>query len=195
MFAATFVEEFCRNLDLDRGTGNINNEVMAATEKKFPGVWRNEKKLELIKSLFLSQGADAILDWDIDMARYDAFAYNYLEQWIELRRNKAVPGPVKLVELLRADEYTLVSYFRKRIPCSCLDQKYKEVKSIKKMGRCRNSSCSHPKGMVERRTLLSCTRCRWANYCSPECQAQDWTRHKKECDIFVVARSAFGSKR
>jgi hypothetical protein len=195
IFAATFVEVCFRESDRDIAT--MYNEVMAATEKHFPGVWKNDKKLELIKSFCLSRGADYILKGAIDMAQYDAFTSNLLEQLIDvsLRRTKAVFDPVKLVELLRADEHTLVSYFRKRIPCSCLDQKYKEVKSIKKMGRCTNSTCSHPYRMVERSTMLSCTRCRRANYCSPECQAQDWTRHKKCCDDVVAMRAEFDSKR
>ena len=77
------------------------------------------------KPLFLSQGADANLDWywDIKTAQYFAFAANYSEQGLSC---KAVPNPLKPFELLRADNHTLVSYFRKRIPCSCLDVKYKE---------------------------------------------------------------------
>jgi hypothetical protein len=41
------------------------NEVMATTEKKFPGVWKNDKKLELIKSFCLSRGAENILEGGI----------------------------------------------------------------------------------------------------------------------------------
>jgi hypothetical protein len=36
----------------------------------------------------------------------------------------------KIVQANRADEHTLVKFFRKRIPCSCLDEKYQEVKQI-----------------------------------------------------------------
>jgi len=160
MFATTFVKELFRDSDR-RILNKILNEVIAATEKKCQGVWRDEKKLELIKSSCLSRGAENILEGAIDMARYDAFASDYLEQWtdFELLRTKSVFDPLKLAELIDADEHTLVIFFRKRIPCSCLDQKYKEVKSIKKMGRCTNPTCSHPDRMVERGTMLSCTRC------------------------------------
>jgi hypothetical protein len=181
-FAATFVEALFR--DLDRGPDKIFSDVKAATEKRFPGVWRNEKKLELIKSFCLSSGAEHILKGDIKMAQCDAVASNLFEQLIDvaLRRTKAeVFVGAKLNELFSADEHTLVRYFRKRIPCSCLDQKYTEVKSIKKMGFCFNTTCSHPNGVVERRTMLSCARCHWANYCSQECQTQHWTFHKKYC--------------
>jgi len=177
------VEVYFRESDRDIDT--MYNEVTAATEKKCPGVWRNEKKLELIKSFCLSRGAEYILEGDIDMARSDAFTAKFLEQ-VNLRRTKALVDILKVVELLRADEHTLVSYFRKRIPCSCLDQKYTEVKSIKKMGLCLNFQCSHPGRLVERSTMLSCARCRWANYCSQECQTQHWTYHKKVCHEFLV---------
>ena len=77
----------------------------------------------------------------------------------------------KVVELLSADDHTVVQFFRKRIPCSCLDEKYKEVKSVKKMGLCRNPNCSLPDhGRVERSKMFSCARCGNVNYCSVECQ-------------------------
>jgi hypothetical protein len=74
IFAATFVEVYFRESDRDIDT--MYNEVMATTEKKFPGVWKNEKKLELIKSFCLSRGAENILEGAIDMAQYDAFTWS-----------------------------------------------------------------------------------------------------------------------
>jgi len=136
VFAATYLEV----LFADGPKDWAFHEGAAATEKIFPGVWRNTEKLELIQSYFLSHGADAVLDGDIKMARFDAFAAIYLEQWIDdfLDGTRKVTVPAKLVELLRADEHTLVSFFRKCIPCSYLDAKHKEVKMIKKMGWCNN---------------------------------------------------------
>lgn len=31
--------------------------------------------------------------------------------------------------------------------------------------------------------LLHCQRCKYATYCSPTCQKEDWTRHKAECKM------------
>ena len=94
----------------------------------------------------------------------------------------SMPCWTKILELQSADDHTLVSYYRKRIPCSCLDKKYKEVKSVKKMGLCRNPNCSLPdNGRVERRKMFSCTRCGVVNYCSVKCQRADWNRHRKGC--------------
>ena len=63
MFVATFVEVCFR--DPDRDIDKILSDVIAATEKKCQGVWRDEKKLELIKSSCLSRGAENILEGGI----------------------------------------------------------------------------------------------------------------------------------
>jgi len=117
------------------------------------------------------------------------------KQWVDvmLHKTKAVLDPAKGIELIHADEHTLVKYLRKHIPCSCLDEKYEEVKKIKKMGICFNLQCSLPNREAERSTMLSCTRCRRVNYCSPQCQKVDWTDHKQDCDCWVALRAAFES--
>jgi hypothetical protein len=110
-----FAEKFTAVLFAADGPNNLFLEAMVATEKLFPGMWKNAEKLELIKSFCLSRGAEAALHGDINRAHFDAFAAKYLEQWIdvELRRTKAVTGSMKLAELLTADEHTLVRFFTK----------------------------------------------------------------------------------
>ena len=181
-FATAFLSESSRGYDSYWSMDKTLKKSMAATKKQFPGVWRNQEKLELSKSFCLARGAINILIGEIGRARCAAFAANFMEQWIDitLSRTKTEFDLPKLIELLNADEHTLVSYVRTRIPCTCLDLKHKEVKSIKKMGWCNNPTCSHD-NTVERSTMLSCTRCRWANYCSQECQTQHWKIHKKIC--------------
>jgi hypothetical protein len=138
LFACTYVDAL-----FAATANNLFHEAETATEKIFPGVWENTEKLELIKSYFLFHGAEAVLHGDTEMAQQLAFVANYLEQWVsaKLRRTKVVKDPAKGVELLRADEHTLVRFFTMRIPCSCLDEKYEGVKSIKKMGFCCNPTC------------------------------------------------------
>jgi len=123
VFLTTFIELALQSDD----TSGVD-AAMTATEAKFPGVWKNAEKLELIKSLCFSLGAATILVEEIEGAQCFAFAANYMEQWVDvtLHRTKAVLDPAKCVELLEADENTLVSYFRTHIPCSCLDEKYEE---------------------------------------------------------------------
>ena len=86
----------------------------------------------------------------------------------------------KVMELKGTEEHTIVSFVRKRISCRCLDEKYNQVKSIKKLGICMNAQCSQGK-TVERRKMFNCTRCRRENYCSRVCQRAAWPEHKKVC--------------
>ena len=113
----------------------------------------------------------------------------YFEEWMacKVHETKDVMNWTKIHELLAADDHTLVSYYRKRIPCSCLDKKYKEVKSVKKMGFCYNSNCSQGR-KVERSKMFCCTQCGVANYCSVECQKADWRRHEQFCGMAEEAK-------
>ena len=81
-------------------------------------------------------------------ARLSAVFTKYFEEFIaiRLRKTKTIDkfDRAKVGELLAADEHTLVQFFRKQIPCKCLDERYKEVKSIPKMGMCFNIDCPLP---------------------------------------------------
>jgi len=140
-------------------------------------------------------GTQEVLEGDIDSARCYAFIARHFEEHIAvylavfLQETKATLDPTKVIELKHGDEHTLVKYLRKNIPCKCLDKKYKEVKSITKMGLCRNPQCSIPNRRVERKSMLYCTRCCAANYCSAECQRADWPVHKGVCDKNARARA------
>jgi len=94
-----------------------------------------------------------------------------------------VPFSAKVEDLFYADEHTLVSFLRKHIPCSCLDKKYKEVRSTAKMSGCYNEHCSLPDRKVERSKANPCSRCRSAYYCSRECQKAD-VSHSLYCSYY-----------
>ena len=152
-------------------------------------------KLDTFISMVLARGAQLILDRDDETAQLYASLACYFEDFkaVGVHMTRAVPNFPKIFELLSADDHTLVSYYRKRIPCVCLDEKYKEVKSVKKTGLCYNPNCSHPGRKVERSRMFSCTRCDVANYCSVECQKAEWKRHRHFCDGAVKAKAAFDS--
>ena len=147
---------------------------------------KGPKEIETIEraAIFcLSVGTQHLLDGYYDRARQDAsFACFFLEviPTVMLGTKDQLDWP-KIVELMFADERTLVSFFRKRIPCKCLDETYKNVKSMKKTGLCYNPDCDLPNRKAERSTMLQCTQCRIANYCSLECQKADWKKHKEGC--------------
>ena len=165
-----------------------------ATAEEYAEVYSS--KLDTVISSLLFGGTRHILNGDSRKAQLFAFLACYFEDFmaIGVHKTKATLRSTKLAELSSADDHTLVSFYRKRIPCDCLDEKYKEVKSIKKMGRCVNLYCSHPDGRVERSKMFSCTRCGVANYCSVECQKVDWKDHRVQCDHAAKMKARFDSK-
>ena len=174
-FIAAFTAEFFSQHN------NFREGFIAASkvvDEKYPDVYSS--KLDAVISMLLTCGTQCILDGVYETARLYACLAGFFEGSTataeSLRKPTATP-----VELGDADDHTLVSFYRKRIPCACLDEKYKEVKSVKKMGLCYNPDCSQPGGRMERSKMFCCTRCVVANYCSVECQRADWKRHKEFC--------------
>ena len=166
-----------------------------ATGEKYADFYLYDSKMEAVISILLASGTQYILDGDNETARLYACLAGYFEEGIAVyvHRTKAAFNWTKAIELCRADDHTLVSYYRKRVPCSCLDEKYKEVKSVKKMGFCYNLDCNLPVGMVERSKMFCCTRCGVVNYCSVECQKADWKEHKVQCNNIVDMKAEFSS--
>ncbi len=158
-----------------------------ATMEKYADVWNDPAKLEMAISFFLFHGTDFIIlngDDDDDNAKTAAIYARYCEQYIAVVLKKSQPlfRWNKILETQEADLHSLVTFFRKRIPCSCLDEKYKEVKNISKMGMCFNPNCSLPNRMTKRSETMYCDGCLCVTYCSRACQKSDWYRHKPSCE-------------
>eukprot|EP00984_Skeletonema_dohrnii_P008587 scaffold3171_cov84-Skeletonema_dohrnii-CCMP3373.AAC.1 len=160
-------------------------EATKATKEEFADVWNDSTKMDIVISFLLRIGTRYVLEdnnaaWDI------AYMARFLEQYaaVKLKQTQALINWSKIFQLnpIRGDDHTLVNFFRKRIPCSCLDDKYEQVNSITKMGICYNLHCNFPDRMVERSRTMYCSRCRGATYCSRECQKADWSEHKEICN-------------
>ena len=167
------------------------------TMDEFADVWNDSFKLEMMISHLLCDATDVYLsENNIDYARDMAAITRYFEQHlaVTLKQSQAIPNWPKLEDTYKADEHTLVNFFRRRIPCSCLDEKYEEVKDIPKIGHCYNRACSIPVRKVERSKTKYCSRCRNATYCSRECQVADWSRHKPTCDALAAMKAKFEDK-
>ena len=154
-----------------------------STRQSHGGIWSNSNDMEIAISSTLFAGTEGILNGRVQNARVLAAIANFFEQWVAISSHKTQYDWYwpKIHELYNADEHTLVSYFRNRISCHCLDDKHKEVRSITKMGICCNPLCPRPERKLERSAMESCEQCRHVHYCSRKCQKNDWKRHKEAC--------------
>ena len=179
-----------RNSDLPLLHTLLDAEVAMIDE--FSDEWKDSAKMELVLSLFLSFGTQNYLDGNHRDSRYYATVARYFEQHItvKLKQSQAKQNWPKLNEISVSDLHTLVKFFRHRIPCSCLDEKYEEVKSITKVGFCYNAECKfcfNLKGEgMERSKTKYCSQCRCVTYCSRECQVACWTDHKPLCEKYIL---------
>ncbi|KAK1734213.1 hypothetical protein QTG54_014980 [Skeletonema marinoi] len=196
----------------DGGDADILDCLIAAedaTMDKFADVWNNSAKMEIAISSLLSMGTEyvlCVLDGNYVSARDFATFARYFEQHVavKLHQTQALVNFPKICETYHvagspfdkqkhpSDLHTLVKFFRKRIPCCCLDEKYEEVKGVTKMGWCFNLQCNLLR--VERSKTMYCDRCRFVTYCSPECQKAHWSKHQATCDAKAAAKAKFEAK-
>ena len=74
----------------------------------------------------------------------------------------------------------LLKLYSKRITCSCLKKMYSNArKALPKVGSC--GSCDK---VMERSSLMVCSKCRVHQYCCKECQVAIWPKHKIICELY-----------
>ena len=202
-FRLQFVSEFhCSFHEANEsGECSLSNGLIAAvkaTFAEFADVWdaSDSAKLEMVISYLLVFGTRDLLDDRLGRARDFATFARFFEQLIatDMKQTQALYNWPKIEQTYFSDDHTLVKFYRSRIPCSCLDEKYKEVKDIPKMSMCYNPQCNIPDNKVERSKTKYCSRCRCVTYCSRECQVADWSRHKFLCDNNVAVIAKFEAK-
>ena len=162
------------------GRGQIKTALDATDEDLGMQTLEDEVRMDWVLSFLYGFGTQFILDDSVRAARIHAEIACFFEHV------KCATFGTKQPEFFEtevADIHTLVSFYRKKISCSCLDEKYKEVKSVSKVGLCRNPNCSLPGHLLKRSKMLYCTACGATNYCSRECQVEDWKRHRKTCNL------------
>ena len=112
----------------------------------------------------------------MDMAYVAALSSMKLEFRLGMMRSSELTETMR--NLVENTERETHRFFSRRIPCQCLDERYKQLKkSTPKMGSC--DGCKETKLYKE---LMLCTRCHSTQYCSRECQAADWPLHKGRCN-------------
>jgi hypothetical protein len=196
-FVTAFLKAFKEAVESEADAMMILVKAENVTWDEFADVWKDSAKMEIAMSHFLSLGARAVLEGYKDHARTFAISARYIEQRtaVVLKQTQATMNWPKIEELtIRGDDHTLVKFFRRRIPCSCLDEIYEKVKHITKMGICYNPKCSIPGKELKRSKTMYCSRCLGASYCSRECQEADWKTHKSKCEAGTALKANFAAE-
>mmetsp|Transcript_29811 Transcript_29811/g.46743 ORF Transcript_29811/g.46743 Transcript_29811/m.46743 type:complete len:281 (+) Transcript_29811:231-1073(+) len=196
-FARAFHKSFQEAVIGDLTLSNCLLAANSAAMDKFPEVRNDSAKMGSVISYFLWSGTEHFLEDNYGSAKVAATIARFIEQFIavELKLTQAELNWPKIEEMLiRSDVHTLVKFFRHRIPCSCLDEKYEEVKNTAKMGICYNEHCNLPNRTTERSKTMYCSRCRCATYCSRECQKTAWKVHKSNCDKVAKIQAQFDAR-
>ena len=175
--------------------------AVEAAEERYPEILNDPTKLKWIASAFVSIGVSIfcstiMFGGECSYLCFRAVYYaEWIHQYIASSLNKSAPLMYKarLEEVYFAGVRRIISYLKKRIPCSCLDALYNKVKPLPKMGLCGSLNCSHPDRKVEISKMWSCEACRRRHYCSEECQADHWLSHKEECKVWSEWEAAHGS--
>ena len=101
-----------------------------ATKVKFVDILENDVKLRNVVSCYVANAVQSILNGNDTEAHYEALFANILEQFIATYLEKAQPRVrwQRLWEMEQQDLdlHSVVSFLKKRIPCKCLDEKYKD---------------------------------------------------------------------
>ncbi len=175
---------------IEAGLESLQNKGMFAKNmysQKYQKVWSNSDRLNWMVSALIAIGTELVLQFGNNMAITSKVIAQSecMRQYqiMVLHRIQPKIYCARIDDLVYADMRRIVSYLKKRISCSCLDAKYKEVKSLPKTGMCRN--CEESEHRVELSSLMSCGSCRKEHYCSRACQKADWKLHKEECNIWT----------
>ena len=184
-FINTFYQEWSKSPAKDDDTPPLMRAV-ATTLMEFQEVWRNKIYLEAVKAHLVSHGTEMILQSEFNDAALElACAIITMDNYDPDSFSRTLRQPLPDKEYMKNRDLSqgcgrsLVQFYSKRIPCSCLDKKYAALKAQRKTGVC--TYCEQRK---EHSRLMMCSQCRRQQYCSKECQVAHWTSHKEECEEY-----------
>jgi hypothetical protein len=179
MFLKAFQNEY------NAADGILNHKFKKAYDatKEYVAIWQSDVMMKGMSSLFLSTATDHVLERNSKAASYYASLAYCFEQLVacKLSNRPTINWPKANELYFDLDEHTLISFLKKRISCGCLNAKYKQVKSVKKLGFCYNLNCPLPGRRTERSLTKCCSKCRRVNYCSHTCQKESWKIHSFYC--------------
>lgn len=172
-FMNTFHEEMVRENDVIKALKNTYNW------ENHREVWNDAMMKEMLIDELLCLGTYLILENNTGGAREFVKAITILEACSgEGTFCSAMSSRLEDLGYLKgAGERDVVRFYKKRLSCLCLEEKY----SLLKESQDRVSECFHCKQITKRKELKICIRCKHAHYCSMECHELDWPTHKNDC--------------
>mmetsp|Transcript_5930 Transcript_5930/g.8426 ORF Transcript_5930/g.8426 Transcript_5930/m.8426 type:complete len:288 (+) Transcript_5930:144-1007(+) len=155
-------------------------------EENYPEVFESPSKLKWAISFYHSRGTQDVINGNMKRAQHAAICATLMNGYLS---DLSDVSTMKLYDIMQSNDKMILTYFRKRISCSCLDETRKEYKGVKKTGKCCNDQCPLPGRVAERSSLLYCTACKFVQYCSAECQKVNWKYHKHQCTSIAKLNS------
>lgn len=175
------------------------DKAVCATFNSHPHVWNDDNARETIKRFIVGsvtkrlQSDHGVSDNMIWRHQIDSYCVMNLEGSIRSEANGVIRGDSESLRELRnvasGCERSLLRFYRKRIPCTCLDDMSSEAKKLPKMGVC--NYCRESK---EYKSLMDCSLCKQSHYCSRTCQELHWMEHKSLCKRSGLRQTAKSSK-
>ena len=161
--------------------------------KRNQEMWKDASYRQMARNIFVCIGTFMLLDKvitvnqrqtsSVDIAQIILILENYDGNDFASTMISHVPA-MKARDLNNSGisvDRDLLKFLRKRLACSCLKEMHSEARrTLPKIGSCYN--CKVAK---QRASLMVCSRCRVAQYCSKQCQGADWSEHEQYCDVMT----------
>ena len=165
-------------------------KALLATIDNYSEIWENEQVKSMLQARLLSNGANLLLDGGNDLAVMHAAGMAMAIVVLGFHEPGKRPEEVlessenfkllhKHADVFDCCQRAVTKFYAKRIPCSCLDQRYALSRAL----LTKTGLCSNCKQRKERSKLFMCQACRLDFYCGEECQKAHWPVHKKDCKI------------
>ena len=190
---------FTNSMRKDITMGSLAN--LRDTFQLHPAVWNNASHRQMARNLLVCIGTNSLLllqletdkgihtstdDFRFQVARYLTDAIMVLENYHETAGDIDLAIYSRTAGSKRRDKMgvnvmrDLLKLYSKRITCSCLKKMYSEArKTLPKVGSC--GGCAK---VMERSSLMVCSKCRVDQYCCRECQVTAWPEHKESCELY-----------
>jgi len=163
-------------------------EILMEVLEKHPDILQQDENRKFIQAYLVKLSTDSLLENvtkdEFNIAERNALMLSFLEVCDFTKQNpfdslNSKDLILKHMDLFNGCKRSLVKFYRKRIPCHCLDEAHAELKPQSKTG-----VCSHCGERFERKFLKECSICELEKYCSKDCQIAHWPQHKKKCKIW-----------